>query len=359
MIADISKHQGNIDFAKLRSTGIDGVMIRCAYSGSKDVCFDKNIINASLNSIKCGAYVFGTWHYSSNSSSADISKKLAIEQSNKIIEILKDKNVSGYVALDLELESGQASNLSKEEMSDIANLYLDTLKNAGYTPILYCSISWLFDRMLPNKIKYPFWIAYYHMDGFNSSNFPNTKYGALMNQIKNRIVMWQFSSKGNGEEFGVESEYIDLNHLYGEFTNKSINIEKPKEELKPVVETISRDNIYIVKKGDTMSGIAGLYGVSLDSLKASNPQIKNINLIYVGQIINIPTSIVNQISDSQLKVGDRVRVIRGSKTYAGGKIASFVFEKTYTVDELKQDRAVLSKKSICTPVNIKDLIKVV
>ena len=45
---------------------------------------------------------------------------------------------------------------------------------------------------------------------------------------------------------------------------------------------------YIVKKGDTLWGIAKQYGVSLTALIAANPQIKNPNLIYPGDRVNMP-----------------------------------------------------------------------
>lgn len=45
---------------------------------------------------------------------------------------------------------------------------------------------------------------------------------------------------------------------------------------------------YTVKSGDTLSGIAARNGVSLNSLLSANPQIKNPNLINVGQRINLP-----------------------------------------------------------------------
>lgn len=352
MVVDISKHQGDIDFSKMN---VDGVMVRCAYSTRKDSRFDENINNACNNGIKCGAYAFATWHYASNASCFENSKRLAIEQSSKVIEFLNGKNITGYVSLDLELESGQTTNLSKQEMTDIANLYMDKLKDAGYNPVLYCSISWLYDRMLPDKIKYPFWIAYYNINGFNSSEFPNSKYGNLMNKVKDRIVMWQYSSKGEGSDFGADSQYIDLNHLYGSFGQASKPIQQPNTH--PTQSTSKSNSVYTVKKGDTLSGIAKRYGLSLNSVVNSNPQIKNINLIYVGQKINIPSS--NSYSNrSALKVGDRVRVVNGARTYAGGRIAKFVFDKSYFIDELKGDRAVLNKKGICTPVNTKDLVKV-
>ena len=45
---------------------------------------------------------------------------------------------------------------------------------------------------------------------------------------------------------------------------------------------------YKVKKGDTLSKIAKAHKVTLKKLIAANPQIKNPDLIYPGQIINIP-----------------------------------------------------------------------
>ncbi len=45
---------------------------------------------------------------------------------------------------------------------------------------------------------------------------------------------------------------------------------------------------YTVRSGDTMAGIASRHGVSLAALKAANPQIGNINLIHPGQTVHIP-----------------------------------------------------------------------
>ena len=45
---------------------------------------------------------------------------------------------------------------------------------------------------------------------------------------------------------------------------------------------------YTVKSGDTLSSIARKYGTTVEALVASNG-IKNKNLIYVGQVLQIPT----------------------------------------------------------------------
>ena len=61
-------------------------------------------------------------------------------------------------------------------------------------------------------------------------------------------------------------------------------------------------------------------------------------------------------SSTVIKVGSKVKVKSGAKTYTGGSVARFIYSKTYTVDELKGDRAVLDKNGLCTPFNVRDLI---
>ena len=43
-----------------------------------------------------------------------------------------------------------------------------------------------------------------------------------------------------------------------------------------------------IGQGDTLWGIAGQYGVPLTALIGANPQIKNPNLIYPGDRVNLP-----------------------------------------------------------------------
>jgi lysozyme len=49
--------------------------------------------------------------------------------------------------------------------------------------------------------------------------------------------------------------------------------------------------IYVVQRGDTMKKIADRLGVSLETLVQANPQVANINLIYVGQRLNLPAGV--------------------------------------------------------------------
>lgn len=50
-------------------------------------------------------------------------------------------------------------------------------------------------------------------------------------------------------------------------------------------------NTYVVQWGDTLGKIAARSGTSVSNLLAVNPQIYNASLIYVGQVINLPTGV--------------------------------------------------------------------
>lgn len=59
---------------------------------------------------------------------------------------------------------------------------------------------------------------------------------------------------------------------------------------------------------------------------------------------------------AKITKGSKVKVRKGAKSYNGVKVASFVYNNVYTVDELNGKRAVLGKNSICTAFNVDDLI---
>ena len=47
------------------------------------------------------------------------------------------------------------------------------------------------------------------------------------------------------------------------------------------------NNYYTVKKGDTLGAIALKFNTTVNNLMALNPQIKNANLIYAGDVIRL------------------------------------------------------------------------
>jgi spore coat assembly protein SafA len=74
-----------------------------------------------------------------------------------------------------------------------------------------------------------------------------------------------------------------------------------------------------VRSGDTLSGIAAQNGVSLSSLIAANPQIKNPNLIYPGQTVHLPGGAAPSGSKPQGTGG--VDGPQGTSGASGSKVA--------------------------------------
>ncbi|MDD4188322.1 MAG: LysM peptidoglycan-binding domain-containing protein [Bacilli bacterium] len=77
---------------------------------------------------------------------------------------------------------------------------------------------------------------------------------------------------------------------------------------------------YQVIKGDTMWGIAIKYDITIDDLINANPNIKNPNLIYPGQIINIPRQ--NNISSYTILPGDTMWSIAQKHNISFNNLAS-------------------------------------
>lgn len=55
---------------------------------------------------------------------------------------------------------------------------------------------------------------------------------------------------------------------------------------------VSYSGTYVVQYGDTFYGIAVRFGLTVSQLWVANPQVGNINILYVGQVLYIPASSV-------------------------------------------------------------------
>lgn len=213
VVTDISRWNGDVNFRTMKNSGVKGVMLRAAYGTYEDQYFDAYGAACEREGLAYGVYQFATWHYGTTKAEAMNQAKT---EANALIGILSSRKLSGYVALDLELESGATLKMTPAELTEVANYYLKLIQNAGYHPMLYCSISWLTDRMVVNSISCPLWIAYYYNSGSNA--FPSTGYGKTMLAHKDQIKLWQFTSSGEGAAYGCSSQYVDLSYLYGNFT---------------------------------------------------------------------------------------------------------------------------------------------
>lgn len=68
---------------------------------------------------------------------------------------------------------------------------------------------------------------------------------------------------------------------------------------------------YGVQPGDTLSGIAVKFGVTLVGLELTNPQIPDPNQIFPGQVITIPPTYVVQPGDTLSGIAQKYHVTLG------------------------------------------------
>ena len=72
---------------------------------------------------------------------------------------------------------------------------------------------------------------------------------------------------------------------------------------------------HTVVSGDTLWKLANKYEVGLSEIKSANPQIKNFDLIYPGQVINIPAldSKVTSYEQEVIRLVNQIRAENGLK----------------------------------------------
>lgn len=262
---DVSKWQGNIDFNAVKKAGIEFVIIRAGYGREirqKDPYFERNYAGAKAAGLHVGAY----W-YSYADSPEDAKKEAAV-----CLEVIKGKQFDFPIYFDIEekkqLEKGAAY------CSSLVTVFCTELEKAGYFAGFYISRYYLQTCIEPKTAeRFAVWVAEYG---------PKLNYGG-------QYGVWQHSSEGRVvgvignvdlDTAVVDYPAIIVNGGYNGYSKQSAQSGQSAAE-KP------RYKNYTIIKGDTLSGIAKTFGTTVAELKKING-IKNVNLIYAGDVIKIP-----------------------------------------------------------------------
>lgn len=274
---DISKHQGNFDFAKVDSKYLNFVVIRAGYGkGNIDSQFINNVNKVKNLKIPFGLYWYS---YALKVEDAKIEAVKFIEQIKIAQEIAGDLfKLPAFI--DMEDADGYKKNRgmpSAQTLVDICEVYLSAINNCG----VYASQSW-FDNQLKGLKDCKRWVAKW------GNNNTELETGEVVN-----CFMQQFSSKL------IQGDYrLDLNILNDTSILNSVQVTPVSaknttvsggESLKTTVST------YTVKKGDTLSAIAAKYKTTVAKLVSLNG-IKDANKIYVGQKIKITETTPKTVS---------------------------------------------------------------
>jgi len=265
-VIDVSHWQGNIDFNKVKQSGIKGVIIKAGGSDAgfyTDSQFNNNYLKASSAGLHIGAYYFvGKNCLSTEDGKAD---------AQRFINIIKGKKFDLPVYIDVEAQSSGQN----DKVTDSIIGFCDEMEKNGYFVGVYASdLSGFKDRINLSRIqgRYTLWVA---------------RYGSKPTYVKDYDI-WQYAD--NGKVPGINDNFVDMNECYRDFPSiikNGFNGYSGNGQAKEPQETQkTKEIIYTIKAGDTLSAIAKKYNTTVSALVSKNG-IKNPNLIYAGQTLRI------------------------------------------------------------------------
>ena len=197
---DVSGHQKDIDWQKVRDAGIDFAILKIGNINARepdgwytDSFFQRNVTECERLGIPYGVYAYS---YAKNADDA-------VKGADHIIALLKGHNPTLPVYLDLEDNS-----IKDTDHATIATAFCNTISAAGYTPGIYANASWfkniLTDPCFTNS-GWNIWTAQYRYgQRYDASLGLGPEYPAKFN-------CWQYSCLSTVP--GIDG-YCDINYWY-------------------------------------------------------------------------------------------------------------------------------------------------
>lgn len=303
---DVSTWQGVIDWDKVKKDGISFAIIRCGYGTTGvDKQFARNMKEARRVGIKVGVYLYSYAH--------GVAEAQA--EARHCLDLVKE-----YGKLDLPIYYDEEESYQFPRAKELATAFCEVIESAGYWAGIYSSSS-KWQNELKGLDRFTKWVANWGSNSRPAHNCgkPNVS----------GCDIHQYSSVGNvsGIAGDVDMDELYRTSLFDDIAGKSSDTPAPKpkksnaevavevwegkwgvgDERKrrlteagydydavqeivnntaPSEESDGEYGVYVVQTGDTLTGIARKYGTTVNKLKKEN-NIKNANLIYVGQVIKI------------------------------------------------------------------------
>ena len=158
---DVSVWQGEIDWQQVKDSGVEFVIIRVGGRGTSegniypDEMCQTYYAGAKEAGLKVGAYFF----------SQSVTVEEAVEEAEYVLDAIKDWDVDMPVVYDWEYigDGARTDHMVAGLLTEMAKAYCDTVKNAGYDPMIYFGRSQSTDLLnLSELVDYGFWLAMYN-----------------------------------------------------------------------------------------------------------------------------------------------------------------------------------------------------
>lgn len=264
---DVSEWQGEIDYQAVANSGIEIAYVRSSEGNNYvDPYFRKNYDDAKANGLRVGFYHFLT---ATNVEEAE-------EQARFFVSVIRGTEPDCKLAMDFEV----FENLGIDEINDIARAFLETTEELSNKDMVIYSDAYNAREVFSEELAqdYPIWVADYFVDEPED----NGKWSSW--------VGFQYTDRGRIE--GVDGN-VDR-----DFYTNGILLEDTSSiptSTTPIPDP--NTGFVIIERGDTLSQIAIKYNTSYQYLAKIN-NIQNPNLIYVGQRIKVPNFEESTIHDT-------------------------------------------------------------
>lgn len=187
---DVSAHNGNIDFSKVRADGYEFVFIKASEgSDFRDKNFQTNYTKARKAGIKTGAYHFFRFD------------KDGVDQAINFLKAVDNRQLELGLAVDVE-QQGNPEGIDKELITERLSAMAEYLYLKGYRVTFYTNKTGYEEFLMESFPGYPLWICSF-------SEHP----------IDADWTYWQFDH--HGKVNGIKGD-VDLNAYNGtreEFEN--------------------------------------------------------------------------------------------------------------------------------------------
>lgn len=281
---DVSGWQGNVDYSQVKNSGIEIVYMKSSEgSNFVDPYFNQNYTNAKANDLKVGFY-----HYVTARTNEE-----AVNEAKFFVATISGKEPDCRLAMDFE----SFGSLSVEEINEIGITFVRTVENlSGKEVIIYSNTNDATNIFSGELTNYPLWVAQYEVE----EPTPNGKWSTWAG--------WQYTDVG---EIAGISGYVDRNKFTeGVFLENTSEIPVPENITPP---TAGGTTTIIIQRGDTLSRLALKYNTTVARLVELN-NIANPNLIYAGQTLIVPSGETLEESDGNSTSGQTIYIVKTGDT---------------------------------------------
>lgn len=288
-VADISRWQGNIDWAELKKH-ISGVVIKA--SGADGGLYTDSLLKRNQSEARRVGVPVWYYHYKGSSASAK-------DQADYFLRAIGTLQPGEALVLDDENESQVNPQFAAEFADRIKGL-------TGLNIIIYSNQSRFGGNLKPIKDRnIGAWVAKY---GANTGTVAGA--GAQPSIPTLTMIMWQYTSMARVP--GVSANTVDMNVFYGDvaaFKRYGAKGAVPPPQTAPKPQPSTGNGTYTVQRGDTLSGIAQKLSTpgGWQALASLNG-IVNPNLIYPGQVLKVYGG---STGASRPVAGGTYRVVKG------------------------------------------------